>query len=178
MLKQKVKYRLTIINTRNIEKWLENQTKNGLVPIEYKKSTFVFEEKKKKQRKYFVYVSPMLEKNDAFLNELYFLKSLYGNGKTITVSSMLLAEIIEIDLSKIDDNFKWFLIARNTHYLKYFSKMLILNLIFTIGFSISSFFYPFMLCFVIWFAIGILCCILSLNALKRQRQDDRDTYGV
>lgn len=120
------KTKINIINIPRIEKWLEKQAQNGFSLVDYKNRTFTFEETKSKQSIYYIYISPLGDKKDSFLKEFYSLKRLYGKRKSkLNEKKNGIVKIAEIDSSKVDDDYKWFVISRNAYYLKYNFKFLI-----------------------------------------------------
>ena len=117
------------LNVAKIEKQLEEQAKNGQLLIEYKCSKLTFISTTPKIRKYFVYMSPLIDKHDSFLSEFYLMKRLYGARKSkLNKTEGSIVTIAEIDSSKVDDNYKCFAISRNAYYQKYYFKMLALSL--------------------------------------------------
>ena len=151
---------INIPNIPKVEKWLEEQAKNGLLLVDYKCLIFTFEKSQPRDMKYYIYVSPLMDKGDVFLREFCFIKKLYGIRKS-KVNENSLVHIAEIDISKIDNNYKLGALSRNEYYQKYFLKMLILA--FVIG--ILSFALISVQKLMLWLAYLCLFQILRYTAL-------------
>ena len=161
---------VNIANILKVEKWLEEQARNGLLFVDYKYFTFTFKKTQPDEKKYFIYISPLIDKKDAFLGEFYSLKELYGKRKSKVKKSITsLVNIAEIDISKIDNNYKWGLISRNAYYKKYFLKMLIVALIIGIVSFVLTSALQLMKWFVLLCLIQVLRCLVLIVILKKQK---------
>lgn len=161
---------VNIANIPKVEKWLEEQVQNGLLFVDYKYLTFTFEKIQPDEKKYFMYISPLIDKKDVFLGEFYSLKRLYGKRKSkIKESITSLVHIVEIDLSKIDNDYKWVEISRNAYYQKYFLKMLIVALIIGIVSFVLISVQQLMIWLVFLSLFQILRYIVLIFILKNQK---------
>jgi len=161
---------VNIANIPKVEKWLEEQSQKGLLFVYYKHLTFTFEKTQPDEKKYFMYISPLIEKKDAFWGEFYSIKRLYGKRKSKVKKSITsLVNIVEIDASKIDNNYKWGVISRNVCYQKYFLKMLIVAFIIGVVSFILTSVQQLMIWIVFLCLIQVLRCIVLIAILKRQK---------
>ena len=165
------KTKINIVNIPKIEKWLEEQAQNGLSLVDYKNRTFIFEETKTKQSIYYVYISPLGDKKDFYLREFNSLKRLYGKRKSkLNKKKSKLIKIVEIDLSKIDDDYKWFAISRNAYYLKYNSKFLIIYLCASVILFVFSFFEKSIIYLLVIFLFLLLHRFTFTLFLRKQKK--------
>ena len=151
-----------------IESWLSQQASKGLRVVSYKRGTFTFAKCKEKERVYYVYNSPLTDKNDPFLKQFFMLKGLYGKRKSEI--NKTLSPIIEIDLQKIDKDYKFFALARNRYYQKHHTKMLLAKTVFFLAFSVCSFWERALLWFALASLIAMLYSAMSIAVLKKQRK--------
>ena len=159
---------INIANIPKVEKWLEEQTKKGLLLVDYKYLTFTFEKTQPYERKYYIYISPLLDKKDIFLREFYSIKKLYGRRKS-KIKSTPLVHIVEIDVSKIDNDYKWGIISRNAYYQNYFFKMLIVSLVIGIVSFALIFVQQLMIWLVYLYLFQILRYIVLIAMLRKQK---------
>ena len=162
-------YPVSIANIPKIEKWLAQQAQKGLFLVDYKHLTFIFEQAQPNEKKYFIYISPLVDKKDSFLKEFYSIKGLYGRRKSKVKTATSLVHIVEIDESKIDNNYQCGLLSRNAYYQKYFLKMLIVTFIIgIISFALISAI-QLMISLIFLCSCQILRYIALIIILKKQK---------
>lgn len=156
----------TFLQIFKIERWLREQAELGLRLIDYKFCTFYFLKCRSSTREYFIYKSPLLEKNDIFHLEFRGMKRWYGKRKSEL--NKLLRDVIEIDNKKIDEKYNKYAIDRNFHYQKYCTKMLIFySVVFCVLVGISFFKIVF-LGFALMSFMSIVYYLISVVILKHQ----------
>ena len=148
----------TILHLEQIEAWLKKQSLNGYMLVDLKGWSFSFVECSPRQREYFLYVSPFLEKNDRFLAEFYFIRNLYYLRKSLLNKKRNL-NIFEADISKLDQGYFVTRKTRTKHYLKYHIKLLLLKVPLLIAALWLSAFEK------LFFLISLICIALIIYSI-------------
>ena len=133
--------------------------------VKYRAWTFTFVECKEKERAYFIYKSPLSERNDKYFDEFCMIKRVYGARKSELNKED--SSIVELDLRKLDSNYKSSFLSRKRHYQSFTLKRTIMYSILELILMVLSFwkiaFIPFSL---ITFALMVYSFI-STVALKK-----------
>lgn len=122
----------TILQIPSVEKWLETQTASGYKLTCIKGFRFTFEESTARERKYFLYKSPLFLKKDAFLGEFNTAKQRYALRKSMLNKAV--CDVFEIDQEKVDHYFKFYFCSRTRHYMKYYRTAFFVSLSFLLFF--------------------------------------------
>ena len=144
----------SFVRIKKTEKWLTQQALKGYKLVKINAFNFVFEKSSPKKRIYFLYKSPMLEKNDKFLREYFSAKRRYSLPKSLVCKTMYNA--FEVDQSKIDKEYHTYFLSRTKHYLRYYYKLFLIGLIGSVMSSIL------LLYFVRYFSVFTLVYFASI----------------
>lgn len=156
-----------LLQIPKIEEWLKQQSAKGYRLISYQRGRFTFAEVKPKERDYFVYISPVSMKNDAFLGEFYRMKRLYGERNWKIHSPPCC--ITEIRTEKMDSkSLTYVRLSRNTHYKKHYLRMLLATLGTTLLSAILTLLSPVLWLFPPVFLLSALFSAVSLGVLHKQ----------
>lgn len=108
----------SVISIHKIEQWLSSQAEKGWRLVSYKNGFFEFRESKPAKREYFVYIYYALDnkKGCEFQADFLFIKKKYALRKSEINKQN--DTVIEIDVRRIDEDYKRFRLLRTKYYIK------------------------------------------------------------
>lgn len=162
-------YPFTMLQLPQVENFLRQQSSKGYRLISIKTFCFTFVESSPQEREYFLYKSPPFEKPDRFMNDFFSAKRQYAMKKSKLNKTKCLC--FEVDLKKIDSSYSALGVARNKHYLKYYSKMFVIDLIGVVVLVIVSMFekniFPLAFLGIILIIYSLSCFCILRSRLKK-----------
>ena len=169
MKEHKKIYPFTILQLPRAEKFLRQQSLKGYRLISIKSFCFTFVESSPQEREYFLYKSPLFEKPDCFMKVFFSARRRYAIKKSKLNKSRCLC--FEVDLKKTDVSYSILRTARSKHYLKYYSKMLVIDLIGVSVLVIASMFeksiFPFAFLGILLITYSLSCICILRSRLKK-----------
>lgn len=143
---------------KNVEKWLERKSIDGLELVNYKGWNFYFKKSKPQARKYFMCTFFDTSKNIS--SDFYSAK--VRNKKSKSAINKLNSDIFEVDELKIDDDFYLYINLRNKYYQAHYVQFAIFSIIFLL---LSFVFQKVHLLFCIYGGFWSVLLIYSLLSL-------------